>query len=102
MPRRKGDAVRERRNVKIRGLVQGVFFRDTVRRVASHYDVAGFVRNVGVSVVEIEAEGERETVAAFIHDVLAHPPSGARIDDVDSLAVALAGDRGFLIARSIG
>jgi hydrogenase maturation factor HypF (carbamoyltransferase family) len=100
-PATKGRAVRERRNVKIHGSVQGVFFRETVRRIASRYDVSGFVHNVGGSVVEIEAEGEREIIAAFIHDVLAHPPSMARIDDVASVTVAAEGVRGFSIARSI-
>jgi hydrogenase maturation factor HypF (carbamoyltransferase family) len=92
--------VRERRNVKIRGFVQGVFFRDTVRRIASRYDVNGFVRNVGRDVLEIEAEGEGEAIAAFIDDVLAHPPSMARIDRVESVTVAPEADRGFFIAQS--
>ena len=91
----------ERRNVKIRGFVQGVFFRETVRRIASHYDVSGFVRNAGESVVEIEVEGEPETVATFIDDVLARPPPMARIDAVESLTVTIEGDRGFSVARSI-
>jgi len=50
--------VGERRNLKIRGIVQGVFFRETVRRTASRYGVRGFVRNVGFDALEIEAEGE--------------------------------------------
>jgi hydrogenase maturation factor HypF (carbamoyltransferase family) len=93
--------VGERRNVKIRGLVQGVFFRETVCRIASRYNVHGFVRNVGRDIVEIEAEGDPNVVSSFISDVLAHPPTAARIDDVGSSSVAVLGERGFLVERSV-
>jgi acylphosphatase len=98
---RKELTVRERRNLKIRGLVQGVFFRETVRRTASHYDVTGFVRNVGFDALEIEAEGEPKVVNAFVEEILAHPPRGARIEDVQSTAVPPRGDQGFSVAPSI-
>lgn len=91
----------ERANLKIRGIVQGVFFRETVRRIASAYDVKGFVRNVGSDVLEIEAEGEPRVVNAFIEKILAHPPRGARIEDVRSTLVPVRGDEGFLVAPSI-
>lgn len=89
--------MRERRNLKIRGVVQGVFFRDTVRRTASRYDISGFVRNVGFDAVEIEAEGESDTLNAFIADVLAHPPRSARIEDVQSTRVPTVGEEGFVV-----
>ena len=90
--------MRERRSVKLRGVVQGVFFRETVRRLAARYDVHGFVRNAGFDTLEIEAEGEPRVVAAFIADVLAHPPHGARIDNVRSTSLPVQGDVGFFIA----
>jgi hydrogenase maturation factor HypF (carbamoyltransferase family) len=90
----------ERRRVKIRGVVQGVFFRETVRRLASRHDVHGFVRNLGVDALEIEAEGEAQIVDAFIADVLAHPPAAARIADVRSTLLQAQGDVGFSIAPS--
>jgi hydrogenase maturation protein HypF len=88
--------MRERRKIKIRGLVQGVFFRETVRRTASRYDISGFIRNVG-SAVEIEAEGEPDTLAAFIADVLAHPPPAARVEDVQSTLLPATGEEGFFV-----
>jgi len=91
----------ERRNVKILGAVQGVFFRETVRRIALRYDVHGFVRNVGFDAVEIEAEGVPAIVNAFISDVLAHPPAEARIDNVRSTSVPPQGTVGFSVARSL-
>jgi acylphosphatase len=93
--------VGERRNLKIRGIVQGVFFRETVRRTASRYGVRGFVRNVGFDALEIEAEGEPKVVNAFIEEILAHPPRGARIEDVRSTAVPPQGDEGFSVTPSI-
>jgi hydrogenase maturation factor HypF (carbamoyltransferase family) len=93
--------MRVRRNVKIRGVVQGIGFRETVRRIASRYDVHGFVRNAGSNVVEIEAEGDPEVVNAFLDDVLAHPPGIARIDDVHSTQIPPTDADGFFVERSI-
>jgi hydrogenase maturation protein HypF len=90
--------VRERRRVTIHGLVQGVFFRETVRRIAESFEVAGFVRNVGADRVEIEAEGEPATVAAFVDHVLAHPPPRARVERVHHAVVGPAGDADFVVA----
>ena len=93
--------MRERRNLKIHGTVQGVFFRETVRRIASRYDVTGYVRNVGFDVLEVEAEGEPGVLNAFIEDILAHPPRGARIEDVRSTAISPRGDARFLVTPSV-
>lgn len=93
--------MRERTKLRIEGRVQGVFFRETVRRIASRYKVHGFVRNVGDGVLEIEAEGEPDVVKAFVSDVLENPPPLARIDGVSSSAVPAAGGDGFFVARSI-
>lgn len=93
--------MRERRNLKIRGIVQGVFFRETVRRIASRYDVTGFVRNIGADALEVEAEGDATVVNAFIEKLLASPPYGARVKDVRSTAVPVQGDVGFSVTPSI-
>jgi acylphosphatase len=93
--------VRERRNVQIRGLVQGVFFRNTVQRIAERYDVDGFVRNIGSDLLEIEAEGEPKAVEAFIGDVRKNPPPLARVDDVRVRSVPPTDDeRGFHVMRT--
>jgi hydrogenase maturation factor HypF (carbamoyltransferase family) len=90
----------ERRRLTIRGVVQGVFFRETVRRFASRYGVDGWVCNVGHDALVIEAEGEPHVVEAFIAHVLAHPPAGAHIEDVRSAPMPTQGDVGFSIAPS--
>ena len=83
--------VAERRRVTIRGRVQRVYFRETVRRIAASYAVGGFVRNVSVDLVEIEAEGEPAVVDAFIRQVLAQPPPRARIEAVRTDATTRRG-----------
>jgi hydrogenase maturation factor HypF (carbamoyltransferase family) len=93
--------MRERKNIRIRGLVQGVFFRDTVRRIAEEHHLDGFVRNVGTDALEIEAEGEADAVEAFIEDVRDHPPPHARVKDIRVTSVRpTAEDHGFYVERT--
>jgi acylphosphatase len=71
-----------RRRVVVHGLVQGVFFRDSIRQRARTRGVAGWVRNNRDGTVEAVFEGEPEAVASlvrFVHD----GPRGARVDRVE-------------------
>ena len=71
-----------RRRVVVHGLVQGVFFRDTVRRQAQSRGVSGWVRNNPDGTVEAAFEGEPEAVerlVAFVHE----GPRGAAVERVD-------------------
>jgi acylphosphatase len=54
------------KHVVYHGRVQGVGFRYTACQVAEEFDVAGFVRNLPRGDVELVAEGEAETVEAFL------------------------------------
>ena len=95
---RSGRALRERRIVTIRGRVQGVFFRDTVRRIARRHDVHGTVLNRGDDRLEIDVEGSPTHVSAFLDDVLRHPPPEAHIDDVSAKRAEPSGIDGFRVA----
>ncbi len=55
-----------RLHVCFSGMVQGVGFRFTVRRIAGQYEVTGFVKNLLNGDVEVAAEGDREVVESFI------------------------------------
>ena len=57
---------KERLHVYFSGMVQGVGFRFTVRRIANSYEVTGFVKNLPNGDVEVTAEGDREVVKSFI------------------------------------
>ncbi len=71
-----------RRRVVIHGLVQGVFFRDTLRRRASFAGVAGWVRNNWDGAVEAVFEGEEGAVEKLVE--CSHVgPRGARVDHVE-------------------
>lgn len=71
-----------RRRVVIHGFVQGVFFRDTTRRLADQHGVAGWVRNNWDGTVEAVFEGEPaavERLVAFARE----GPRGAVVDYVE-------------------
>ena len=55
-----------RRHVRAHGRVQGVFFRDSVRREAERRGVAGWARNCSDGSVEAVFEGPAEAVAAMV------------------------------------
>ena len=85
-----------RRRVVVHGLVQGVFFRDSVRRQASRTGVSGWVRNTAEGAVEGVFEGAPEAVerlVAFCRD----GPRGARIDRVEVIDETAEGISGFSI-----
>jgi acylphosphatase len=85
-----------RRHVVARGLVQGVFFRDSVRGLASSLGVSGWVRNTGDGAVEAVFEGEPEAVARLV-DFCRRGPRGARVDDVELREETVEGLSGFSI-----
>ena len=71
-----------RRRLVIHGRVQGVFFRDTMRRLAEQADVAGWARTTWEGTVEAVLEGEPDAVERLV--VFARRgPEGARVERVD-------------------
>jgi acylphosphatase len=85
---------RVRRRVVVHGSVQGVFFRDTCRRMASSRGVAGWVTNRSDGAVEAVFEGEPEAVAALV-DFCRSGPRGADVDSVDESSEEPEGLSGF-------
>ena len=53
-------------NIRVRGLVQGVFFLAETQREAQEHGVTGFVRNEPDGSVYIEAEAEEHTLKNFV------------------------------------
>ncbi|HEX6500780.1 MAG TPA: acylphosphatase [Micromonosporaceae bacterium] len=85
-----------RRHLLIAGQVQGVYFRDSLRRLAVEHAVAGWVRNVPDGRVEAVLEGESEAVArlvAWAH----HGPPEAVVSQVDVYDEPTEGLREFLV-----
>jgi acylphosphatase len=76
-----------RYRVLISGRVQGVFFRDTCRRLAEEHRVAGWVRNLPDGRVEAVFEGLAEDVRRLV-DWAHHGPRLATV-----LAVAVEAEQ---------
>ena len=55
-----------RKTVLYSGRVQGVGFRFTTHRLASRFNVRGYVRNLSDGRVELVAEGDRDEVERFL------------------------------------
>ena len=85
--------LRARRYV-ISGRVQGVGFRYFAQAAASRENVDGWARNLSDGRVEILAEGEEDALERFERQVR-RGPSGARVDDIQTLDVPPSGRAGF-------
>lgn len=81
------------RQLRIRGLVQGVGFRDALRREALARGCTGWVRNRRDGSVEALVEGESAAVEALIAWAGQGPPA-ARVSGVVAEPASAAPDRG--------
>ena len=78
----------------VRGRVQGVFFRDSVRERAQSRGVSGWVRNRSDGAVEAVLEGAADDVDALVR-FCREGPSSADVDDVEATAEPPEGLAGF-------
>jgi acylphosphatase len=85
-----------RRRVIVHGRVQGIFFRDTTRRMAVSRGVAGWVRNRVDGAVEAVFEGDEDAVASMLRFCRQGPP-GADVERVEETDEELEGLEGFRI-----
>ena len=85
------------RRVIVHGRVQGVFFRDTCRRLAVEAGLAGWVRNRPDGAVEACFEGPGPAVERLVAWCRRGPPravvTGVEVSD----AGAPSGSRGFRV-----
>jgi acylphosphatase len=70
-----------RYRVLVSGRVQGVFFRDSCRRLAEQHDVAGWMRNLPDGRVEAVFEGPPDDVRRLV-DWTRHGPRLAVVDAI--------------------
>lgn len=73
---------RRRASLRIRGRVQGVFYRESARTEALRLGLTGWVRNLTDGSVEAVAEGAPESIEAFVTWCHRGPPQ-ARVTDVE-------------------
>jgi acylphosphatase len=82
--------------VRVHGAVQGVWFRETARRVAERHGVAGFIRNAADGTVEAVFEGEPSAVERMVDFCRLGPPE-ARVDHVDVVEETAEGLASFTV-----
>ena len=85
-----------RSRVVVRGRVQGVFFRDSVRRQAGTRGVSGWVTNRRDGAVEAVFEGDPDAVAALV-EFSREGPRGAEVEQIDVTEEQPEGLSGFEI-----
>lgn len=69
-------------HVFVSGRVQGVFFRQSTKRIAQSLYVQGWARNLPDGRVEAVFEGEEPAVKTLV-DYCRHGPLAARVDDLE-------------------
>ena len=90
---------RERREISVRGIVQGVGFRPFVYSLAQRHGLCGLVRNDAEG-VHIEVEGAPEELGLFVHEVETDAPPLAAVEAVSWRPLCVAGEGGFRIEES--
>ncbi len=86
----------KRVRVRVRGRVQGVFFRAEARERAESLGVAGWIRNARDGSVEAVFEGADEQVDSLV-EWTRRGPAGARVDEVEAAPEEPAGEVGFQV-----
>jgi acylphosphatase len=84
------------RDLVIHGRVQGVFFRDTLRRVAIDAGVSGWATNSSEGTVEAHLEGPAEAVDRVV-EFARRGPERAVVERVDVSEGAVDGLHAFQI-----
>jgi acylphosphatase len=80
--------------VRIRGRVQGVFFREEARRRAQSLGVGGWIRNLPDGSVEAVFDGEQERVQSMV-DWSGRGPTGALVEGLEAAQEPPTGERDF-------
>ena len=80
--------------MRVRGRVQGVFFRAETRDRARSLGIAGWVANAPDGSVEAVLEGDRERVESLVR-WMGRGPSLADVEDVEVTWEEPQGENGF-------
>jgi acylphosphatase len=85
-----------RSRVVVHGQVQGVFFRDSTRRLAQQHGVAGWIANRWDGTVEAVFEGEEDAVERLVA-FMRKGPRGAQVERVEVSEEEPEGVSGFSV-----
>ena len=91
----------ERASLKIQGIVQGVGFRPFIHRLVEEYGLRGYIKNTS-SGVELDLEGMRAALEAFVEALPGRAPVLAVIEKIDvRYGLPAVGYSGFEIRKSL-
>lgn len=85
--------------VHITGIVQGVGFRPFVYNLAARHKLKGWVKNTSAG-VDIEVDGEKESLDVFLQQLRDEAPPLSRIDEFSASFQAASGFRSLDILHS--
>ncbi len=88
-----------RRQLRVRGIVQGVGFRPFVYNLARELGLTGYVFNSSAGVT-VEIEGADESVQEFLDTLRRQPPQLALIAEITVADLAPLNDEDFVIRQS--
>jgi acylphosphatase len=80
-----------RLHLRIRGRVQGVFFRASAVEQARDLGLTGWIRNRYDGSIELVAEGTGDALAV-LRSWCSHGPAGANVRDVEDLKATATGE----------
>jgi acylphosphatase len=83
-----------RYRIKVKGKVQGVFYRSSTQAKAKELGLSGWVKNEEDGSVMIEAEGEEQKLEKLL-DWCRQGPGAAVVNDVEYHEVEPQGKNGF-------
>ena len=86
--------------ISVRGVVQGVGFRPFIYQLAHRHNLSGWVLNSSGS-VDIEVEGARADLDAFVDDIKRDKPPQALIDELSVAQAPPSGHKHFKILPSL-
>lgn len=89
-----------RREIRIRGTVQGVGFRPFVFNCAKEFGLSGFVVNTPYG-VEIQVQGNETALGRFEEKIRTCPPPASRIEEITVKEIDTVADSGFFIKPSV-
>ncbi|MFG6114934.1 acylphosphatase [Halobacillus sp. MO56] len=70
-------------HIIVHGRVQGVGFRFSAQQLATEHNIKGWVKNNSDGSVEMEAEGDKQDLDAFVEDIQKGPSPYAKVDHID-------------------
>ena len=84
-------------NIRVKGRVQGVFFRVSTQKEAIRLGLKGFVRNEHDGTVYLEVEGEQEPIDQLLSWIGRGGPPRGEVHNIDLIEAAVKGFQSFEI-----